>query len=500
MLAITSVTLFILLPRGWRALAALIPVGLPILFGYAVAGVNAIVMATFLLGAAYRWTEIGKGGRLSRHDWISGVCLGLAMGSNQLAWFLAPFLVVGIYRLRAAQLGRARAVRLAQSYAALACGVFVLVNLPFIVSRPNSWMSSVISPLTQHAIPYGQGLISAALFVHVGGGDLRLFSYGAGLLFLGLLTLYTLYFRRLGRACFVLSVVPLFVSTRSLAEYFMTLIAVWIVSLQTTHDADFELVPRIRWPSRAARRASYIAPLLPAVVLLGLALTATPPLSVRITGVRTTGQLQSVWEIQVEVHNDSSEALHPHFATNVVGQASSFWNQTTGPALLAPHMTAHYSLVAPNVGSMPGITTPFLLEAMTHRPDTISTARLFTPQHYSVLLAPSYLNQVITPGGTATISAQLISPFGYSVHKPGVRVALAQLIYGQDALIPSEAEVNRGQEGETPVYAVTDAGGVARFRLRDASPQGEPVYFQAWVYPKGGYPYGYSEIVSVNWR
>jgi len=43
------------------------------------------------------------------------------------------------------------------------------VNLPFILWAPGAWLSGTFSPVLQHAIPYGQGFIDAAMFFNLGG-------------------------------------------------------------------------------------------------------------------------------------------------------------------------------------------------------------------------------------------------------------------------------------------------------------------------------------------
>jgi hypothetical protein len=80
-------------------------------------------------------------------------------------------------------------------------------------------------------------------------------------------------------------------------------------------------------------------------------------------------------------------------------------------------------------------------------------------------------------------------------------VALGQLIYGQSDLIPSETRINRGNVGQSPVFALTDRQGIARFVVRSSTrANGNAIYFQSWIAPKNGYPFGYSEIVDVLWR
>jgi hypothetical protein len=240
--------------------------------------------------------------------------------------------------------------------------------------------------------------------------------------------------------------------------------------------------------------------ILPAVAMLANALATPQPLTLRIVEAQTTGQLQTVWRLRVVVHNRSNVPLSPHFATNSIGQSTTFWNVTSGPAQLPPNGTASYVLVAPNVGSMSGITSSFLLGAFTSSPQTASSSSLFTPQRYEATIVPSYVDRVLSPGSATTLTVQLNSPLGAPVHTSGVRVALAQLIYGEEALIPAEARINGEPEGATPVFVSTGRDGTAAFSIKDDSVQGQPVFFQAWVQPPGGYPFGYSEIVSVLWR
>ena len=291
----------------------------------------------------------------------------------------------------------------------------------------------------------------------------------------------------------------------------MTLPAVWIVSIVTTSSHEFErtgltrrLAQSLRGSGRSLGRVlavGLIAGLatLTAAMAIG-ALSVPPPFKMRILSVETNGQLEGVWQLKVGLTNQSSHKLTPHFATNTVGQATTYWNVVKGPASLAPHASAVYSLVAPNRGSMPGITTPFLLDAYTDDPSTVTASKLYTPEPYSTALSPSYVDQVLHPGQATVIQVELRSPFGASIAKANVRVALGQIIYGQNSLIPSEAIINSAPVGQTPVTAMTNSQGIATFRLVDHEPQGQPIYFQSWVDPSGTFPYGYSDIVSIFWK
>lgn len=233
---------------------------------------------------------------------------------------------------------------------------------------------------------------------------------------------------------------------------------------------------------------------------MGMALTAAPPLSIRIESVVTNGQFQSIWQIVASVSNGSEHTVAPHFATNASGYMTTFWNVVDGPRRLRPGQAARFTLVAPNVGSMPGVTQPFVLQAVTAAPDTISSSTRFTPERFDCYISPNYVDRVLPLGSQVTLNVELRSPYGAPVHQAGVPVALGQVIYGQNELIPSEASINGASEGQTPVVALTDAQGQATFNIANASVQGgNPVYFQAYVDPDNGFPYGYSEVVSVQW-
>jgi uncharacterized membrane protein len=96
---------------------------------------------------------------------------------------------------------------------------FLVINLPFIAWGPAAWFSGVLAPLSQHALPYGQGLVGLSVYLRVGGGAIDAYSYAAALLYLALLAWFIMDFGRLARCCFVLPSVALFVSGRSLSVY-----------------------------------------------------------------------------------------------------------------------------------------------------------------------------------------------------------------------------------------------------------------------------------------
>ncbi len=380
-LTIAAIAMFCALPRGLRPIAVIVCVGFPALTGFGLAGDNAILMMAALIVVAYRWKTIGSSGALTRGDQLRAVALGLALSTNQLAWFLAPFLLTGIFLARREHLGSRRAAKVLALYFGIAAATFLLINGPFIVWGPLAWVKAVAAPLTQHALPYGQGLIGLTLFLHVGGGAIDAYSYAAGLLFVALLVVYAMEFRKLGRCCFVFPAIALYASGRSLAGYWMVLIAVIVVSVVTSDDGGaaertrpLGIRPR---SSSVGRRAVMTVLFAPAAIFLVIALTTQAPLSMHILSGTSDTQARGVRELRVDVRNGSDAPLRPRFATNTKGQASPYWTISGGPSTLGPRASATYVLTMSDTALMPSNATPFVLQAVTGTPRTISSSRVF---------------------------------------------------------------------------------------------------------------------------
>lgn len=496
---------FLVLPKRYKSLSVLVVVGLPILFGYALAGVNVILALPFLVVVAWRFTETGRGGALGARGVAQAVCFGLAMSVQQLAWFVAPFVVLAIWLSRRKELDRKESALVLGKYNGIAFAAFAIVNAGFIVVGPWSWFRSVLGPLVQHAIPYGQGLIDLPVFVGAGGGNLELYTLGALLLYGGTLLCFWRFFDHLWRVTFILPALVLFFPTRSLGEYWMTMVLVWCVSLFAVAPGKNLLFTEKSFVATAQVRRRVVSALvifgsfIPGVAILALAVSSSSPFTMRVIGFRTNGQFQRVWELRVAVANHSNFALRPHFASNSIGQMTPFWHRRSGPAVLGPHKVARYVLVAPDVGSMPGITQPFQLDAVTAKPQTISVTGNVRAEPYRAWIYQSSVNQVQSSGQAVDLTVQLRSPFGGLVRKPGVSVALGQIVYRQSGLTPGEAVINGHPEGESPVVEKTNYKGEATFRLENPNVGKEPIYFQAWVVSSKNYPFGYSEIVDILW-
>jgi hypothetical protein len=194
--------------------------------------------------------------------------------------------------------------------------------------------------------------------------------------------------------------------------------------------------------------------------------------------------------------------VRPQFALNSGGQLSPYWTIASGPTVLAAGRTALYSLSSPNLETSPSLTTPFVISAVSASPDAVSTSQVFQAVDRILVLTPREVDNPLRVGRTIVFQAQIENPVGIPLSVAGVRVALLQRVFGESHHLQPTASLN-GQPATKPVaYALTNAQGVATFRVRDLVPTGTrsaPLYLRAWIPVMHSYPYGYSNTVEVKW-
>ena len=391
-LLVGAVVLWRMLPVDWRSGGTVVMLGFPFLPHYARLGYPAVIAMVLLIPVVIRWPAIGAGGRLSRGDVVRAVCLGAACATQQLAWFVAPFLLVGLFALRRGDLPARRAALTVGTFTGIAFAVWLAIDAPFIVRDAPAWAAGVMLVLTQHAIPHGQGLIGVSFYLTDGSGALDYYSYATLLLTIGLLALSAVWVRRLGPALTVIPWIVFFLSVRSQDGYFLMMTPLWLAAAATAPPSAFALGWQPRFPSLfpsrsrvqssgrwlrgpTARIALAGAVLLPAMVCATVAMASDEPLDMTIVDTTSHGAHdQGLWRIDVQVHNTSRVALDPHFTISRGQGITPFWVATGGPTELAPDAVATYTLTAsaPN-GYLPGANDYLVLRALTDRPMTVST-------------------------------------------------------------------------------------------------------------------------------
>jgi len=140
---VTGVLLFVFLPVWLRWLSALIILTPIFTYSFATGGTDASFLP-FLVVAVWRWDRFGQGKEAGTARWIGPVALGLACSIKQTPWFCVLFLATGIaLEVRAA--GH-RPLKVVARYLSIVAGVFMAVNLPFIVWHPAAWWHGTLIP------------------------------------------------------------------------------------------------------------------------------------------------------------------------------------------------------------------------------------------------------------------------------------------------------------------------------------------------------------------
>ncbi|SRR5579875_9369 len=493
---VAMVLAFVLLPRWLRPLAIVVG-SFSVYIAYAVGGVTDALFVPLVIGAVYRWdrfaTERGPAA------WRGPLLLGLAMAVKQTPWLVAPFLASGV-GIEAYHLGGAgRAARTLARYVGLAALAFAAPNLPFVVMAPHAWLTGILTPIASHTVPAGQGLVGLTLFLGAGGGSLLTYTIALVVVFVSLWALYLVTYPSLKGWAVAIPALVLFFSARSFGSYLVTLLPAALVGVYTIragsvsagHGRPVQPWRHWRWLAAGGIVLSAIG--------IAAIFTATAPLRVQITSVRTTGQLATVVQVGVQVTNDTDRAQRPAFTLESGGQITAFWLARGGPATLLPGSQAHYTLLAPNFFAQPPITGGFQVLAFTSTPGTVSVSTAYLPTTLHLSLEPSAVSRIVPIGQPVVLRAEILDQLDRPVRLAGEPVYLGQVIYGQQGLIFGEAKINQGQVGQTPVVAYTNGQGVATFTIRGTQASTDPVYFEAnLVNARQFYPFGYSEIVPIR--
>jgi hypothetical protein len=371
---------FAVLPSELRPLAVIVVVGLDLDTTRALSGDPVVIALPFLAVAMWRWTSVGSGnGRLGRSGALRAACLGLAAATQQLAWFIVPFVMVGLWRIRRGDMSRRQAGALIAKYVGVSAAVFAVVNVPFAIAGPGLWWRGITDVLTQHAVIFGQGVSMISVDVLHGSGALEFYSYATAAVYAALLIVFAVGVRRLGPAVVVIPTTVFLLSVRSEDSYYLALAPLWIITAFTTPRSDFDLARPLHMPSFLARprvlRTATVALFLPALVCVVVAVATPRPLTTTVTS-RFTDSSHRLNALNVEVRNSSSHVISPHFAVLANARLSVFWHVGRGPAQLAPGEQAAYQLTSPNPLADPESGLRLRLAVVSDHPETISTILL----------------------------------------------------------------------------------------------------------------------------
>ena len=491
-------TLWLVLPRPFKSVVPVLA-SLGIYVDYATGGVTDSVMVPFIVLALWRWDRYGNPDEPSAARWLGPIALGLACTIKQSAWFLAPFLLIGI-TIESLRAGRGWGP--VARYLLSLVGAFLIPNLPFIVADPQAWVGGVLVPFIEPLVPFGQGFIALSTTFSQGGGNLTDYTLAAAAMMFAALAAFSAWYSSLKRLLPALPLIALLLPTRSLNSYFVYAIPGLVAAITTVGSASIALPSPSGLRCRLARSGSALAKVGATLAVAGsavalcLALMAAAPLILEPVDQHTTGQLQTIDALTVIAHNRTDSPITPHFAVALGAYMSSYWLVQEGPSAVPAHGSARYVLVAPNTPSMPGVQQESVLFALTDRPATISSARLFAAIAEITQISPQAVDRIVGNPPVVEFDVAIVDRLNNPVRRSGIEVSLGQVLYTSEGLFPGLASINGKPEGQSPVTAMTNSDGVAHFHVRAVQQQSHELFFQAWL--RAPFPHGYSSAVAVH--
>ena len=441
------ITLWLVLPSRFKSVVPVLA-SLGIYVDYATGGVTDTLLVPFMVLALWRWDRFGDPAERSAARWLGPIALGLACTFKQSAWFLAPLLVIGV---AIESLSAGRGWRPVGRYLLALVAAFLIPNLPFIVSDPGAWVGGVLVPFIEPLVPFGQGFIAFSTTFSQGGGSLTAYTLAATAMMFAVIVAFVGWYSTLKPLLPVLPLIALLLPTRSLNSYFVYAIPGLLAAITTVHRTP--LVPRVAelcagsgWPG-----AARFSPRPAAGVALAAALVSPAPLILQPVDQHTTGQLQTIDSLTVIAQNTTGVPITPHFAVALGAYMSSYWLVKEGPAAVAPHGSARYVLLAPNTASMPTVQQDSVLFALTDKPATISSARLFAAVAESTQISPQAVDRIVRDPPVVQFDVAIVDRLNNPVRRSGIKVSLGQVLYTSEGLFPGLTSINGKPQGQSPV-------------------------------------------------
>lgn len=144
--------------------------------------------------------------------WWSAIFLGLAISTKQIAWYYVP-----LYAIMTLQhYGWKDTI----SRLAIAGGLALAINLPFIMWDYQTWFAGIMAPINDPMFPMGVGIITLSTTHLIPYLPTWIYS---GLEYGGMLLTYVWYWRNARQrpeAALLMAALPLFFAWRSLSSYF----------------------------------------------------------------------------------------------------------------------------------------------------------------------------------------------------------------------------------------------------------------------------------------
>lgn len=502
---VSVLLMFWLLPPKLRP-AVLLLSSIDVYLAFAAGGVTDMLYIPLLIIAAYRWDRFAT----SRLSYIGPVAMGLAMAIKQTPWPVLAFVLCALAMDEYDRNGQVQsALRRAGRYLAVAVAAFLIPNLPYLIASPSAWFSGVFQPFTAQMVPTGQGLISLTLFAHLGGGSLAAWTaimvLVAVLVFVAYLGTYPL----LRPATFMLASFVYFFAARSQTNYLVFFIPVALVAAVTAGPPaaiqNSRLATGLLGVARGRNWAAAIAGVAAlAAATIIYAFTSTSPLTVTITGQRTSGYLGTIKTLIVSVKNNTGKALRPSYTVQTSHGYTTFWPVWLGAKTIPAHATRSLQLIAPNYPAEPGLVDGFSVVAFTHSPEAVSVSHRFLLNLLRTATIPQAFDTAQPLHRRIRLRIEILDHFNSNVRRAGIKVYLSQLLYTSLGVRTASARIYGAKVSKAVgagTYAYTNSAGVATFYIVGTRPSRTPITFSAHLKDKPAkYVYASSGYINIRFK
>ncbi|MBC5823514.1 MAG: DUF2029 domain-containing protein [Candidatus Eremiobacteraeota bacterium] len=322
-------------PRGLKTLAPLVFLIDPFHVEYVVGSVQDILFVPFIMVAVFVWADV---------PWLAGACLGLAGAIKQEPWLDVPFLLIGIFIMSVGNVSlKMRRVCVAAAAAGVA---FALPNLPFALGKPAAWTAGVLDPFLAKNVEVGVGLVNLSL-----SGRVPLPHWALALLasamFFGAMFVGWRYFKTVRNALWLAPGLMLFVSPRSLENYFIYLLPVCLASWFGTFAAQSgRKMPFGRISATGLKKVA--ACVVALLACFASACGSTAGVHATVAKTYDTSGLGMANKLAISVRNDTVRSIAPTYLVAWSGFSQFLWRCVTGCGRLAPRSERHVFLSAPD--------------------------------------------------------------------------------------------------------------------------------------------------------
>jgi hypothetical protein len=325
-------------------------------YSFAFGGVTDTVWVLFVIGAIVCWQK--------RPTWAA-VLVGLACAYKQHPWFLVPLLLV---RLGHDQ-GERPWGRASRRFLAVVAGVFVTINLPFVVWDARAWVAGIVEPLSAPMVQLSEGLTAFSMT-----GWISMPRAGTSVVFWSIYALalfaYARHTRVLRDWCWVVPGVVLWFGYRALMSYWYffaltAVVAMFTAAESSRGEAEGEAVPR-----QPSWRPTGIAAATVAAGIAGFLLwcgTARPsPFGLSLAGTTEAWDLRA-FALRVRVENRLEHEVLPQFSLQSNGLQPMPWVIDFGPRKLGAGQSAEYVIRGSRVFTEFDVTEGARLEVHDRR-------------------------------------------------------------------------------------------------------------------------------------